>query len=198
MRWPDPAAGPANLANRALAGQDWAREKLSPFAGRSFSLRLGPLVATWTIGADGTFAPAAAGAPVDLTLTLSPLSVPAFLADPSRWNDYVREDGDVALGGVLKELARTLPWFVEEAFAKALGPVAGQRVADAGRHLLAFPEYAASRLAGSAGSYARDEAGLTVRGTEARAWRDDIAAVAARVDALAARIDSLAASPSSP
>jgi len=198
MRWPDPAAGPANLANRALAGQDWAREKLSPFAGRSFSLRLGPLVATWTIGADGTFAPAAAGAPVDLTLTWSPLSVPAFLADPSRWNDYVREDGDVALGGVLKELARTLPWFVPEAFAKALGPVAGQRVADAGRHLLAFPEYAASRLAGSAGSYARDEAGLTVRGTEARAWRDDIAAVAARVDALAARIDSLAASPSSP
>lgn len=196
MRWPDPAAGPASLANRALADQDWAREKLAPFAGRSFSLRLGPLLATWTIGPDGTFASAAAGAPVDLTLTLSPLSVPAFLADPSRWNDYVREDGDVALGGVLKELARTLPWFVEEAFAKAFGPVAGQRMADAGRHLLAFPEYAASRLAGSAGSYARDEAGLAVRGTEARAWRDDIAAVAARVDALAARIDTLTASPS--
>lgn len=195
MRWPDPAAGPAHLANRALADQDWARARLTPFAGRSFALRLGPLSAAWTIGSDGSFAAAAADAAIDLTLTLSPLAVPSFLADPSRWNDHVREEGDVALGGALKDLARTLPWFVEEAFAKAFGPVAGQRMADAGRHLLAFPQYAATRFADSAGSYARDEAGLTVRGTEARAWRDEIAAVSARVDALAARIDTLASPP---
>jgi len=191
MRWPDPAAGPATLANRALAGQDWAREKLAPFAGRTFALRVGALAGTWTVGDDATFASAVADAPVDLTLTLSPLSVPAFLADPSRWNEYVREDGDVAFGGALKELARTLPWFVEEGFAKAFGPVAGQRMADAGRHLLAFPDYAARKLGDSAGSYARDETRLMVRGSEARALRDDIAAVAARVDALAARVDAL-------
>lgn len=192
MRWPDPAAGPAQLANRALAGQDWAREKLAPFAGRTFALRVGPLAGTWTVGDDGSFASAATGAPVDLTLTLSPRSMPSFLADPSRWNEYMREEGDVAFGGALKELARTLPWFVEEGFAKAFGPVAGQRIADAGRHLLAFPEYAAQRMGDSAGSYARDETGLMVRGSEARALRDDIAAVAARVDALAARVDALA------
>lgn len=191
MRWPDPAAGPAQLANRALAGQDWAREKLAPFAGRTFALRVGPLAATWTVGEDGAFASAVAGAPVDLTLTLSPLSVPAFLADPSRWNEYVREEGDAAFGGALKELARTLPWFVEEGFAKAFGPVAGQRVADAGRQLLAFPEYAAQRMGDSAGSYARDETHVMVRGSEARALRDEIAAVATRVDALGARVDAL-------
>lgn len=191
MRWPDPAAGPAKLANSALAGQDWARDKLAPFAGRTFALRVGALAGTWTVGEDGSFASAATGVPVDLTLTLSPLAVPAFLADPSRWNEYVREDGDVAFGGALKDLARTLPWLVEERFAKALGPVAGQRVADAGRHLLAFPEYAARKLGDSAGSYARDETRLMVRGREARALRDDIAAVTARVDALATRVDAL-------
>lgn len=191
MPWPDPAAGPARLANRALADQAWAREKLAPFAQRTFALRVGALSGTYTIADDGTFASAVAGTPVDLTLSLSPLSVPAFLADPARWNDYVREDGDVALGGALKDLARTLPWFVEEGFAKLLGPVAGQRLADAGRHLLAFPHYAAGRFGDSAGSYARDEARIMVRGSEARAWRDDIAAVAARVDALAARVDQL-------
>ncbi len=193
MQWPDPAAGPARLANRALAGEPWAREKLAPFAGRSFALRIGALSGTWTLGEDGSFASAAAGVPVDLTLTLSPLSVPAFLADPSRWNEYVREEGDVAFGGALKELARTLPWFVEEGFAKLLGPVAGQRAADAGRHLLSFPQYAAGRLGDSAGSYMRDEARIMVRGTEARTLRDEIAAVAARVDALSARIDTLSA-----
>ena len=92
----------------------------------------------------------------------------------------------------LKELARTLPWFVEETFAKALGPIVGQRVADAGRKLLGFPEYAAQRVAEAAGSYARDEAGLLARGADLRQLRDDVEAVAARVDALAQRIDALA------
>ena len=127
MRWPDPAAGPAHLANRALADQDWAREKLAPFAGRSFSLRLGPLLATWTIGPDGTFASAAAGAPVDLTLTLSPLSVPAFLADPSRWN-----------ASTVPELqSRTLP----DSFSAELqvGPANRKSAAGTPTHIVFLP-----------------------------------------------------------
>ena len=195
MPWPDPAAGTARFANRVLADQAWAREKLVPYAGRTVALRVGPLAATWAVQDDGSFVTAAAGAAVDLTLNVSPLAVTAFLADPSRWNEYVREEGDPDLGGALKELARTLPWFVEEGFAKAFGPVAGQRVADAGRHLLAFPEYAARKLGDSAGSYVRDETDLLVRGGEARALADDIAVVAERVAALAARIEALAPNP---
>src|SRR5207247_2400862 len=83
-----------------------------------------------------------------------PLTFPALLADPRHWSEYVREDGDVALGGALKELAQTLPWFVEQAFARALGPIAGQRVADVGRRLLGFPEYAAERVTESVARYA--------------------------------------------
>ena len=192
MKWPDPAEGPAGIANRMLADQSWARDKLASVAGRVFSVAVGPMSARWRIEADGRLAAAARDESVDLRLFLSPFSVPSFLADPSRWNDLVREEGDAELGGVLKELARTMPWFVEETFGKALGPVLGQRVADAGRHLLAFPEYAADRLAQSAGSYARDEAGLLATGRDFRQWREEIDVVAARVDALAARVDALA------
>ncbi len=194
MRWPDPADAPAGLANRMLADEAWAREKLATIAGRSFSLAVGPVAATWTVHEGGRLASAAAATVADLRLTLSPLSVPAFLADPARWNDFVKEDGDAEVGGVLKDLARTLPWFVEEAFAKAFGPVAGQRLADTGRRLLAFPEYASQRFAESAGSYARDEAALLARGHDFRAMREGIDQVSARVDALAARVDALAPS----
>jgi ubiquinone biosynthesis protein UbiJ len=192
MKWPDPAEGPAGIANRMLADQSWARDKLASVEGRVFSLAVGPLSATWRIEADGRLASASRDANVDLKLFMSPMSVPAFLADPSRWSQLVREEGDAELGGVLKDLARTMPWFVEETFGKALGPVLGQRVADAGRKLLAFPEYAADRLAQSAGSYARDEAGLLATGRDFRAWQRGIDEVTARVDALAARIDALA------
>jgi len=91
----------------------------------------------------------------------------------------------------LKELAQTLPWFVEQAFARALGPIAGQRVADVGRRLLGFPEYAAERVTESVARYARDEARLLAHGDELRRFTDETRDVAARVDALAARVTAL-------
>jgi ubiquinone biosynthesis protein UbiJ len=192
MRWPDPAAAPARVANRLLANQDWAREKLAPFAGRVFTFAVGPLSGAWLVTAEGTLDTASSAVPADLRLTMSPWNVPAFLADPTRWNEFMQEAGDAEFGGALKDLARTWPWFVEETFAKVLGPIVGQRVADAGRRLLAFPEYAGQRVAESVGSYARDEAGLIARGSEFRRWEEELGIVAARVDALADRVEALA------
>jgi ubiquinone biosynthesis protein UbiJ len=191
MKLPDPAEIPARIANRILDEESWARDKLMPFAGRVFTLAAGPLTTRLQITGEGKLEVAAASAASDLDLVLSPLSVPSFLADPSRWNEFVREDGDAALGGALKELARTLPWFVEAALGKALGALAGQRVADAGRRLLAFPEYAASRVGEGVASYARDEAGLLARGQEMRPFSDGVREVAERVDVLEQRFAAL-------
>lgn len=192
----DPAAGTgrlaSELANRTLGREAWAREKLAAHAGQVFAVSVGPAAAGIRIGADGTFDNASlAGATPDLRLTLAPWDVPAFLADPRLWNQYVKEDGDAALGGTLKELAQTLPWFVEQAFARTLGPIAGQRLADAGRHLLAFPGHAATRLSESIGRYARDEAHLVVRHDELRGFADETTALAARVDTLEAKVAAL-------
>jgi ubiquinone biosynthesis protein UbiJ len=93
----------------------------------------------------------------------------------------------------LKGLAETLPWFVERAFERALGPIVGQRFADAGRQLLGFPEYAARRVGDSVARYARDEVQLAASRMDARAFGSDVETIALRVDAAAARIDALAA-----
>jgi ubiquinone biosynthesis protein UbiJ len=187
-----PDAFGASAFNRALERAPWAREKLAVHAGRSFSAALGPLVAGFRILQDGRLEPAsfAGGAP-DLHLRLSPMTLSSFLADPSRWTEFVVEEGDVALGGTLKELSLTLPWLVEDAFARAFGSVIGQRMADAGRQLLAFPGYAAERIADSVASYARDEADLLARGDEMRAFVEQNATLASRVTALEARMDAL-------
>ncbi len=193
MKFPNPAEAPARIANGILEQESWARDKLAPFAGRVFTLAIGPVSTRFRITEDGKLETAPPSLPADLDLVLSPFSVPSFLANPSRWNEFVREEGDVALGGALKELARTLPWFVEAALAKALGPLAGQRAADAGRRLLAFPEYAAQRVTEGVASYARDEAGLLARGAQMRQFRDGASEVAERVDVLERRFDALSA-----
>ena len=187
-----PASIGSDLANRALESETWARDKLAAHAGRTFTLTVGPAIGAFRIGDGGAFESAAlADTTPDLRLVVSPLDLPSFLADPRHWNEYVREEGDGALGGTLKELAQTLPWFVEKALARVFGPIAGQRVADAGRRLLGFPEYAAGRVTESVARYARDEIQLLARGEELRKLADETRDVAARADTLEARVDAL-------
>ena len=190
----DPAAVPAALANRVLAREQWARSCLAAHAGRVFKVVVAPLTATMRIDLSGSIESARApdDAP-DLTLTLSPLKVPAFLADPTRWDALVAVDGDAALAATLKGLAETLPWFVERAFADVLGSIAGQFVADTGRRMLAFPGYAGERIGDSVASYVRDEVSLATTAAHARSMGDAIAETATKVDVLAARVDALAA-----
>jgi ubiquinone biosynthesis protein UbiJ len=183
----------AAAANRLLEREPWARERLVAFAGRAFMVRVGPVTAGFRVDSRGLLESAPlAGATPDLVLTLSPFNVPAMLADPRRWNEFVTEEGDVELAGVLKDLAQTLPWFVERGLGRSLGPIIGQRVADAGRAVLALPEYAATRVAANVGSYARDEAQVLAHPADVRALASDTALLAARIDALDARVRSLA------
>jgi len=180
--------------NRILKDEPWARDRLAAHAGRVFTVRVGPVVTCFRVDASGRLESAPlAGATPDLVLSLSPLNVPAFLADPGRWNELVTEDGDVELGGTLKELAQTLPWFVEKLCARTLGPIVGQRVADGGRRMLQVPEYAATRVTENVAAYARDEAQVLAHPADFRALVNQTAELAARTDALAERLQALAA-----
>ena len=128
-RGKSPAALAAGVVNRTLAGEHWAREKLAAHAGKIFALESGPLSASYAIGDDGSLAVAAAGAAPSVTLAVSPLALPVLAADPLRWPSLVSGEGDPKLAAAIEELASTFPWFVERAFAAALGPVVGQKVA---------------------------------------------------------------------
>ena len=183
----------SSAINRVLEREPWARERLAAHAGCAFSLRVGPLTTGFRIDDQGTLASSPlAGATPDLVLTLSPFNVPAFLANPARWNEFVTEEGDVELGGTLKELAQTLPWFVEKLCARAFGSIVGQRMADAGRRALELPEYASRRIGENVGTYARDEVEWLAHPADMRALGDDAQVLEKRIDELGARVESLA------
>ena len=193
MKDPASALG-ERVANRLIENEEWAREKLRAHAGRSFLVRSGPIATAFLIRIEGTLdALPARGTTPDVELQLSPLDIPTLLAHPDRWDTLVTSSGDPRVIATIRELAVTLPWFIERAFASAFGPIAGQRLADTGRALLGFPEYAGSRLAENLFSYARDETGVLARGEEARTFAAESAAIAERVDALVERTDRLEA-----
>ena len=123
----------AFLINRTLERERWARDKLALHAGRTVSFKLGPASVTWKIDESGSFHETKESP--DLTLTLSPLRLPSLLAQPARWHELVEASGDSALATTLEELSLTLPMLVEQAFTRALGPIAGAFVADSQRHV---------------------------------------------------------------
>jgi ubiquinone biosynthesis protein UbiJ len=178
--------------NRVLSREGWARERLAAHAGRVFALRSGPFVSAFHVDESGMLQSADASGPTpDLTLRLSPFATLAVLAEPSRFEELVEAHGDRELAATLKDLSQSLPVLVEQGFARVLGPVAGQRVADAGRALLRMPGYASERVLGSAGSYLRDETGLFARREDLRVFDMEVSVVAARVDALEHRVDAI-------
>jgi len=182
----------AALANRVFERQAWAQERLAAHAGRVFVVAVGPLSTALRVEASGRLAATSlAGLVPDLTLSLSPLRIPSFLANPERWPEFVTESGDPALAATLRDLAQTLPWFAEQTFSEALGPIAGQRAADAagGCSLSRIRRRTTLR---EPGELRRDEAELVAGAGHLRDFTESTAALAADVDKLASRIDALA------
>lgn len=179
----------SDFANRALESETWARDKLAPHAGKTMRFDVGPARIAFAVETGGRLAASAASP--DLTIAIDPLKLPALLAQPSRWSELTSASGDAALVATLAELAPTLPWFVERLLSRALGPIAGQQVADTGRRLLALPEYAGERIADSFARYIGDEARLAARSVDMQRFTADVAELAARIDALAKRVDAL-------
>ena len=176
------------LINRTLDHEAWARERLQTHAGSSFRVIVGLARVTHAIDASGHLVEAT-GEP-DLKLTISPLRLPALLAQPARWRDIASAQGDAALASTLAELASTVPLFAEQALAKLVGPVIASQVAIAGASIAQMPEYAAERVGDSVALYVGEHSDAAVSKTQARAFASEVGALSADVDALAARVEA--------
>jgi ubiquinone biosynthesis protein UbiJ len=179
-------------AKRFAHAAPWSRERLAAHAGKSFTLVAGLLVTRWRIAADGSLESMSPADAVDhLRLSISPLDLSAFLAEPARFRELVREEGDSALARDLESIAGTLPWLVEQRLADAFGPIAGARIAAAGRSLLAFPREAIERIADNVLRYAHDESRLLATSDDLRTFAREIDALVTRARALEARVAAL-------
>jgi ubiquinone biosynthesis protein UbiJ len=184
------------VANRALEREAWMRNKLALHSGRTLRIRVGPVSALLKIADDGKLT--RGYAPPDLTLSISPFRVPALLAQPERFSELVETDGDPELAATLFDLAMALPWWVEQTFARVLGPIVGTRMADAGRQLLSLPGHAANSFGASVRDYVRDETHLAMTHAQLDIFSGDVASAAERADLLATRIAALSSPQADP
>lgn len=177
--------------NHLLAGQDSAREKLRPFAGRCVRLRMVPLPDLVLEFLDTGEVRAAGGADAELAVTISPAAVPRLLARDESAMKWIVLEGPADLAEAVVGVCRGLEWDVEEDLSRLVGDIAAHRIVGTARDLGAWQKDAVLRLAQNAAEYLTEERPVLARSSDAEAFRRDIAALAADCERMEGRIEAL-------
>jgi ubiquinone biosynthesis protein UbiJ len=182
--------GAATALNHLLAREQWAREKLAPFAGEVVELRLAPMLPVRLSIVEGgytTEAPASS----DPTLTLS--AKPEIFAALSKGEEHLMRavdiSGNASLATEILALLRYLRWDVEEDLSRVIGDVLAHRVVGTARQLAAWQADAGRRLAENVMEYAIEERRLIVPREEFDVFAANVATLRDDLDRLEQRVE---------
>lgn len=177
--------------NHLLAHEQWARDRLVPFAGQRARFRLAPLPDLVVEIDESGLVAAATAEDVALTLTIPPAALPRIIARDEAALRQVGLDGDAALASTIQFLFQNLRWDLEEDLSRVVGDVVAHRMAGAARAFAAWQRQAAGRLGENFAEYLKDEAGLLMHAYELEAFAREVDEVRDAVERLDKRIRRL-------
>jgi ubiquinone biosynthesis protein UbiJ len=179
--------------NHLLEPAPWARERLMPFAGRTWRVTLTPLPELTFVVLDSGLLEASDATPEpDLVVALSPTALPALARRDEAMLREVTFTGDAELAAALQFLARHLEWDVEEDLSRVVGDVAAHRIAGGARDFLAWQKEAALRLGQNFAEYLTEEAGVIAAPADVSAFAravDDLRDAVERLEKRIARLE---------
>jgi ubiquinone biosynthesis protein UbiJ len=173
--------GVLGFINHLLVGEDWARDRLKPFAGQTVRLELGVLERSLEITADGLFAAGDENAAVAVTITLPADAPLRALIDRPALFAAAQISGAAELAENLGFLFRNLRWDVESDLAGLVGDIAARRLVEGGKRVGRWQTAQARNLALNLAEYFTEENPLIAR-------RQDLADFSAEVGALQERL----------
>jgi|SRR5579871_845547 len=203
------------LVNRLLAREDWARERLLPFCGRTLRIQArsgrgftvtvdarGFVAAADEAGGAGAAPDAAGGtgatpdaaggtraAPIaDATVDFGDL-LRATLGP--RGDEGLTVEGDAELAQAISFVAAHLRWDAEEDLARVFGNVAARRIMRTAQSARALQRDSMERLADNVGEYLTEETRWLVGQTSLRAFAMDVETLNASLDRLSSRLDAV-------
>jgi ubiquinone biosynthesis protein UbiJ len=183
----------SGFLNHLLEPAPWARERLMPFAGRTWRVALAPLPELTFVVLDSGLLEASDATPEpDLVVALSPAALPALARRDEAMLREVTFTGDAELAAALQYLARHLEWDVEEDLSQVVGDVAAHRIAGGARDFFAWQKEAALRLGQNFAEYLTEEAGVIAAPADVSAFAravDDLRDAVERLEKRIARLE---------
>ena len=178
--------------NHLLAQNAWAQEKLAPFAGKVFQLRLAPATLTFTLGANGTVTSTNAALP-DTVLSTTPAALLRYVSSTPRDLDLIVVAGDMPFGTVLREIISQLNWEAEEDLSRVVGDVLAHRLMGFAQSWMTWRKQSAANFAHAAAEYVTEEQPLLAKPRHIAQFAQDVATLHDAVAQLAQRVEKLSA-----
>lgn len=179
--------------NHLLAEEQWARDRLAPFAGKRVRVTAPGLPdLAFTVCADGMIESTNGEGDPDLTVALSPAALPKLMQRDESVLQTVSFTGDAELAGALQFLFRHLRWEVEEDLSRVVGDVAARRIVETGRAFAAWQKDAAERFGQNVAEYLTEEAELLAPKPDLARFSREVAELVDAVERLEKRLDRIA------
>jgi len=190
----------AAAVNHLLARETWARERLTPYAGKTARLSCPPVTLILLVQPDGYLSAVdeSEAQTFDVTVSVPSDAVPAFLqGGQAAVMKHVKIEGDAEFATVIAKLAEHLRWEPEEDLAKLVGDGPAWRIASVARSVGDHALRTGRNLLESVAEYLLDENPQLVRRTalddfnaELARARDALARVEKRVERLEQKVEA--------
>lgn len=179
------------LLNHLLERSAWARQRLSPFAGRPARLMLEQLSIDFTIGTDGYLCASGSECEPEVTISAPLAALPTLIEGWERVMKSVRINGNAEMADALGFVFRNLRWDAEADLAELVGDVAAHRLHSGAGQLVGAQVSAVRAAGGNLLEYLTIERNVLLskpalagHADELRRLRDAVARTEKRVDRL--------------
>jgi len=178
------------VLNRMLTREQWARDKLAPFAGRSARFDAPPFTLTLQVADGGMFAAADQGEPA-VTIGVALSSLPLAMLDPQAAMKDVRLSGDAEFAQALAFVLQNLRPEPEEELSRFIGDAAAQRLVGLMRASASQWKQIADNMLDSTAHYVVKENPMVVGSDDLGAFTQDVNRLRDAVARAEKRIDRL-------
>jgi ubiquinone biosynthesis protein UbiJ len=171
----------------------WARQALLPFAGKTVRINLAPVNASLTILEDGGLAMAGETAQYEASISLTPSLALRLLAKDTAAQTQIKVEGDTELATALAKVLQAMKWDYEEDLSQVFGDISATKINEFGKHVVHTAKKQSINLAEMLTEYLQEEQPLIAKKRhiekfiqEVDQLRDDTARLEKRLAKLAA------------
>ena len=183
------------VLNHLLASEDWARQRLRPFAGQTAQVSSGSLVLALVVTPEGTFSAGDKTATATVSIALPADAPVRALTDRDGLMAAAQISGPADFAEALGFVLRNLRWDAEDDLSRLVGDIAARRMVSSGKQVFQWQREQAKNLAANLGEYFSEETKAIARRQEITEFCAEVAQQDEALGHLEARITTLEQKP---
>jgi ubiquinone biosynthesis protein UbiJ len=179
------------LLQHLIAQNDWAKDLLQPFAGKSIQINIAPITSSLIILENGSLAMAGETNIADATITIPPSLLLRLIAKDESAKQHIHIAGDTHLATELAKVFTHMRWDYEDDLSKLIGDVAALKVGQFGRKTLQSVKDTSINLAEMLSEYWQEELPLIAKKRHIDEFNSQVDILRADVERFEKRLNKL-------